>query len=50
LPGDDLRTVAREFLAGHNAVEVARRLGCGLRTVERRWQRVRQFWEAAGPQ
>ena len=45
LPGDDLRTVARDLLAGYTAVEIARRLGCGLRTVERRWQRLRQFWE-----
>jgi DNA-directed RNA polymerase specialized sigma24 family protein len=45
LPGDDLRVVARQLLAGYTAPETARRLGCSLRTVERRWQRVRQFWE-----
>jgi DNA-directed RNA polymerase specialized sigma24 family protein len=45
LPGDDLRVVARELLAGYTAPEAARRLGCSLRTVERRWQRIRQFWE-----
>lgn len=45
LPGDDLRAVARDLLAGYNAPEIARRLGCGLRTVERRWQRIREFWE-----
>jgi DNA-directed RNA polymerase specialized sigma24 family protein len=45
LPGDDLRAVARDLLAGYTAVEIARRLGCGLRTVDRRWQRLRQFWE-----
>jgi DNA-directed RNA polymerase specialized sigma24 family protein len=45
LPGDDLRWVARDVLAGYTAVEVAGRLGCGLRTVERRLQRIRQFWE-----
>jgi DNA-directed RNA polymerase specialized sigma24 family protein len=52
LPGDDLRGVARELLAGYTAVEIARRQGCGLRTVERRWQRIRQFWEpvVAGPE
>lgn len=44
LPGDDLRVVARDLLAGYNAPEIARRLGCSLRTIERRWQRVRQFW------
>jgi DNA-directed RNA polymerase specialized sigma24 family protein len=47
LPGDDLRSVARELLTGYTAAEVAVRLGCSLRTVERRWQRVRQFWQAA---
>jgi DNA-directed RNA polymerase specialized sigma24 family protein len=50
LPGDDLRELARDLLAGHTALEVARKLGCSLRSVERRWQRVRQFWgEAPGP-
>jgi DNA-directed RNA polymerase specialized sigma24 family protein len=44
LPGD-LRPVAQDLLAGYTAVEIARRLGCSLRTVERRWQRIRQFWE-----
>jgi DNA-directed RNA polymerase specialized sigma24 family protein len=43
LPGDDLRAVARNLLAGYTAVEIARRQGCGLRTVERRWQRLRRF-------
>jgi DNA-directed RNA polymerase specialized sigma24 family protein len=45
LPGDDLRCVARDVLAGYTTVETAGRLGCGLRTVERRLQRIRQFWE-----
>jgi RNA polymerase sigma factor (sigma-70 family) len=45
LPGDDLRMAAQDLLAGYTAVEIARRLGCSLRTVERRWQRIRQFWE-----
>ncbi len=45
LPGDDLRSAAQELLAGYTAVEIAHRLGYGLRTVERRWQRLRQFWE-----
>ena len=51
LPGDDLRAVAQDLLAGYTAVEIARRRGCGLRTVERRWQRIRQFWGpvARGP-
>jgi RNA polymerase sigma factor (sigma-70 family) len=46
LPGDDLRSVARDLMAGYTPVEVAARLGCSLRTVERRRQRIRQFWEA----
>jgi DNA-directed RNA polymerase specialized sigma24 family protein len=44
LPGDDLRAVARELLAGYTAAESAQRLGCGLRTIERRWQRIREYW------
>jgi DNA-directed RNA polymerase specialized sigma24 family protein len=47
LPGDDLRTVALDLLAGYTAVEIAQRRGCGLRTVERRKERIRQFWEQA---
>jgi DNA-directed RNA polymerase specialized sigma24 family protein len=46
LPGDDLRAVAGDLLEGYTAVEIANRQGCGLRTVERRWQRIRQFWQA----
>jgi len=45
LPGDDLRTVAQDLLAGYTAEEMAQRRGCSLRTVEQRWQRIRQFWE-----
>jgi DNA-directed RNA polymerase specialized sigma24 family protein len=45
LPGDDLRDVARDLLAGYTAAEMAGRLACSLRTVERRWQRIRQYWE-----
>jgi len=45
LPGDDLRAVAQDLLAGYTAVEIAARQDCGLRTVERRCQRIRQFWE-----
>src|SRR5262249_27433570 len=47
LPGDDLRDVARLLLEGHTAPETARRLGTSLRTVERRWERIRQFWRSA---
>jgi RNA polymerase sigma factor (sigma-70 family) len=48
LPGDDLREAACDLLEGYTAVEVAARRGCSLRTVERRWQRIRQFWQASG--
>jgi len=44
LPGDDLRSVARALLAGYTAPEMARRLSCSLRTIERRLQRIRQYW------
>jgi RNA polymerase sigma factor (sigma-70 family) len=47
LPAEELRAVAQDLLAGYTAVEIARRLGCSLRTVERRYQRIRQFWEPA---
>jgi DNA-directed RNA polymerase specialized sigma24 family protein len=46
MPGDDLRVVARDLLAGCTAPGTARRLGCSPRTVERRWQHIRQFWDA----
>jgi DNA-directed RNA polymerase specialized sigma24 family protein len=49
LPGDDLRAAAQDLLAGYTAAETAQRQGCGLRTIERRWQRVRQFWESGPP-
>jgi DNA-directed RNA polymerase specialized sigma24 family protein len=45
LPDPDLRRVARDLLAGYTAAEIARRHGSSLRTVERRFQRIRQCWE-----
>jgi DNA-directed RNA polymerase specialized sigma24 family protein len=47
LPAEDLRTVARDVLAGYTTAEIARRHGCGLRTVERRKEYIRRFWEPA---
>jgi RNA polymerase sigma factor (sigma-70 family) len=47
LPSEALRIVAMDLLAGYTAPEIAHRVGCSLRTVERRWQRIRQFWETA---
>jgi DNA-directed RNA polymerase specialized sigma24 family protein len=45
LPNDAMRRVAQDQLAGYTAVEIARRLRCSLRTVERRSHRIRQLWE-----
>jgi DNA-directed RNA polymerase specialized sigma24 family protein len=47
LPAEPLRSLAIDLLTGYTAPEVARKLGCSLRTVERRWHRIRQFWEKA---
>jgi DNA-directed RNA polymerase specialized sigma24 family protein len=47
LPTEELRAVARDVLAGYTAAETACRHGCGLRTVERRKERIRQLWEPA---
>ncbi len=40
-----LREIATLKLSGHNNVEVAKQLGCGLRTVERRLELIRRIWE-----
>jgi DNA-directed RNA polymerase specialized sigma24 family protein len=41
---EDLRGAARDQLDGYSAVDSARRQSCSLRTVERRRQRIREFW------
>jgi DNA-directed RNA polymerase specialized sigma24 family protein len=46
LPSASLRSLVTDLLAGYTAPEIARKLGCSLRSVERRWQRIRQFWQA----
>jgi DNA-directed RNA polymerase specialized sigma24 family protein len=43
LPGDDLRQLVQLRLEGHTLPEIALRLRCGLRSVERKWTLVRQF-------
>jgi RNA polymerase sigma factor (sigma-70 family) len=43
LPGDDLRQLAQLRLEGHTLPEIAVRLGCSLRSIERKWTLVRQF-------
>ncbi len=48
LPGDDLRRVAQDRLDGYTVPEIASRLGCSVRSVERKWQLVRQFWVEQG--
>ncbi len=47
LPTNELRALATDLLAGYTAPEVARRRGYSLRTVERRWRRVRQVCQEA---
>jgi DNA-directed RNA polymerase specialized sigma24 family protein len=47
LPTNELRELATDLLAGYTAPEVARRRGYSLRTVERRWQRIRQVCQEA---
>jgi DNA-directed RNA polymerase specialized sigma24 family protein len=41
---DSLRTVVVYRLEGYSNVEIARKLDCSLRTVERKLARVRQQW------
>jgi RNA polymerase sigma factor (sigma-70 family) len=49
--GDDaLRQVALLRLADYTNKEIAERLGCGLRTVERKLERIRRTWEERSPQ
>jgi RNA polymerase sigma factor (sigma-70 family) len=41
---EDLRAVAIDLLAGWSPAEIATRLNCAVRTVERRRERIRQYW------
>jgi DNA-directed RNA polymerase specialized sigma24 family protein len=46
----ELRLVARWKLEGYDNAEIAERLGCALRTVERKLGRIRGLWrEEVGP-
>src|SRR4051812_4250847 len=48
--GDEgLRTVALLRMEGYGNDEIAQRLGCGLRSVERKLERIRKRWLAEGP-
>jgi DNA-directed RNA polymerase specialized sigma24 family protein len=47
--GDEgLRTVALLRMEGYSNDEIAERLGCGLRSVERKLERIRKRWLAEG--
>jgi DNA-directed RNA polymerase specialized sigma24 family protein len=48
LPDESLRQVAALKLEGHTDQEVAKQLGCGLSTVERRLKTIRTIWAARG--
>lgn len=46
LPSPSLRALAISKLEGYTNDEIADRLGCSLRTVERRLQMIRELWQA----
>jgi DNA-directed RNA polymerase specialized sigma24 family protein len=48
LDSPELRGVALCKMEGYSNEEIAARLGCGLRTVERRLQLIRSIWEQEG--
>ena len=49
--GDDaLRSVALWKLEGYTNAEIAARLDCTVRTVERKLERIRAYWETARDQ
>lgn len=47
LPDDEYRVIANMRMEGHSNEEIAEKLGCTERTVERRLQRIREIWEQA---
>jgi RNA polymerase sigma factor (sigma-70 family) len=49
LETDELRTVVQYRLSGMTDNEIAQRLGCSLRTVERRLHQIRQAWALLMP-
>jgi DNA-directed RNA polymerase specialized sigma24 family protein len=48
LPEAELRSVAVWKMEGETNEEIARRLGCALRSVERKLRVIRSLWEPAG--
>jgi ECF sigma factor len=49
LADDGLRQIAVWKMEGDSNDEIARRLGCGLRTVERKLGVIRAIWLALDP-
>jgi DNA-directed RNA polymerase specialized sigma24 family protein len=48
LDADDLRSIALWKMEGYTNEEIAARLGCVLRTVERKLELIRRTWSEAG--
>lgn len=48
LDDDELRRVALDRMDGYTTDEIAGRLGCARRTVDRRLDLIRKIWEASG--
>jgi RNA polymerase sigma factor (sigma-70 family) len=48
LGDDQLRTIALLRMEGYSNAQIAERLGCGLRSVERKLERIRKRWLAEG--
>src|SRR5262249_30795648 len=44
LPGKDWRALVQAKMEGYTNEEIAARLGCSLRGVERRLRLIREFW------
>jgi len=50
LPDNLLRQITQLRLEGHTFPEIAQRLGRSLRSIERKWRLVRQFWLEQDPE
>ena len=49
LEDETLKRVALLKLEGYGKEEIAEALGCGIRTVERKLERIRKKWAGQGP-
>ena len=47
LGDEELRSIARWKMEGDTNAEIADKLGCLPRTVERKLRRIRELWEKA---